>query len=83
MTQKHKRKMRRKDGDFAVSWVRSFGKGRVFYCSLGHEHGVFWHPAVLRHYLDGIQFALGDLPADTKPSASVTKTAKGKAGSTR
>jgi len=27
---------------------------------------------VLKHYLDGIQFALGDLPAPTTPSAKVT-----------
>ncbi|MFH1717827.1 MAG: ThuA domain-containing protein [Planctomycetota bacterium] len=50
-----------------ISWVRDWGKGRVFYCSLGHDNHVFWNAAVLRHYLDGIQFALGDLPVDTKP----------------
>ncbi|MEE8450991.1 MAG: ThuA domain-containing protein [Thermoguttaceae bacterium] len=64
-------KMDRPDDDFAVSWVQRFGKGRVFYCSLGHEHDIFWNRAVLRHYLDGIQFALGDLPVDTTPSAAV------------
>jgi type 1 glutamine amidotransferase len=63
-------KIKRTDGDFAVSWVQSYGKGRVFYCSLGHDHDVFWNPAVLKHYLDGIQFALGDLKADTTPSAT-------------
>ena len=61
------KRIRRKDNDFAVSWVRSYGKGRVFYCSLGHDHPVFWNPAVLKHYCDGIQFALGDLPAETTP----------------
>ena len=50
-----------------ISWVRDWGKGRVFYCSLGHDNHVFWNAGVLRHYLDGIQFALGDLPADTTP----------------
>jgi len=66
-------KMDRPDDDFAVSWVRSYGKGRVFYCSLGHDHDVFWNPAVLRHYLDGIQFALGDLPADMTPTAALPR----------
>jgi len=61
--------IRREDGDFAVSWVRSYGEGRVFYCSLGHRREIFWNPVVLRHYLDGIQFALGDLEADATPSA--------------
>jgi type 1 glutamine amidotransferase/uncharacterized RmlC-like cupin family protein len=50
-----------------ISWVRDWGRGRVFYCSLGHDNHVFWNAAVLRHYLDGIQFALGDLPVDTTP----------------
>ncbi|MHC4541795.1 MAG: ThuA domain-containing protein [Planctomycetota bacterium] len=50
-----------------ISWVRDWGKGRVFYCSLGHDNHIFWKAVVLRHYLDGIQFALGDLPVDTTP----------------
>lgn len=63
----------RKDNDFAISWVKNYGKGRVFYCALGHEHEIFWNPVVLQHYLDGIQFALGDLKADTTPSAKLQK----------
>jgi len=55
------------DADTGISWVKSWGQGRVFYSSLGHNHHVTWTPAVLQHYLDGIQFALGDLPADTTP----------------
>ncbi|MEN6425360.1 MAG: ThuA domain-containing protein [Phycisphaerales bacterium] len=58
----------RDDTDFAMAWVKSYGKGRVFYCALGHEHELFWNPIVLQHYLDGIQFVLGDLTADTAPS---------------
>lgn len=64
--------LKRADNDYAVSWVRAYGKGRVFYCSLGHNESTYWDPAVLRHYLDGIQFALGDLQADTTPSAALT-----------
>ena len=66
----------REDEDFAVSWVRSLGEGRVFYCSLGHRNEIFWNPAILRHYLDGIQFALGDIAADTTPSAKLAKQPK-------
>jgi type 1 glutamine amidotransferase len=54
----------RTDGDFGVSWARHWGDGRVFYCSLGHNHEMYWHPKVLRHYLAGIQWALGDLQAE-------------------
>ncbi len=63
--------IRRDDRDFAISWVREFGKGRVFYCSLGHNHEIFWDPAVLRHYLDGIQYALGDYDVPAEPSAQI------------
>lgn len=54
--------------DVPISWIRGFGKGRVFYCSLGHNHHIFWTTPILQHYLDGIQFALGDIEADTMPS---------------
>lgn len=64
--------LKRADNDYAVSWARAYGTGRVFYCSLGHNESTYWDPAVLRHYLDGIQFALGDLQADTTPSAALT-----------
>jgi len=55
--------------DYPVSWVRSFGRGRVFYTSLGHNLDLFWDARILRHYLDGIQFAMGDLDVDTTPSS--------------
>lgn len=64
-----KKGIKRDDGDFAVSWVRNYGRGRVFYCSLGHRHDIFWNSKVLEHYLAGIQFALGDLPALATPTA--------------
>lgn len=59
----------RADGDYAVAWIRRYGRGRVFYCSLAHHPRVFWDPALLRFYLDATQFVLGDLPAPTTPSA--------------
>jgi type 1 glutamine amidotransferase len=62
----------REDKDNAISWVRDFGDGRVFYCSLGHNNQIFWTAPVLQHYLDGIQFAMGDLAADATPSAQLT-----------
>jgi hypothetical protein len=56
--------IKRTDNDFGVSWARHWEKGRVFYTSIGHNHEMFWHPKVLRHYLAGIQWALGDLEAE-------------------
>ncbi|MGE5609383.1 MAG: ThuA domain-containing protein, partial [Bacillota bacterium] len=60
----------RTDKDFAMTWIKPYGQGRVFYNALGHDHDIFWNPAVLQHWLDGIQFVLGDLPADDTPRKS-------------
>jgi type 1 glutamine amidotransferase len=53
--------------DTGISWIKNWGEGRVFYCSLGHVHDVTWTAPVLEHYLRGIQFALGDLKVDATP----------------
>jgi type 1 glutamine amidotransferase len=55
------------DEDTGTGWIKAWGKGRVFYCSLGHNNEVTWNPPVLQHVLDGIQFAFGDFKVDTKP----------------
>lgn len=59
---------RRDDKTYAVTWIRPYGRGRVFYCSLGHTAAAYTSPAVLKHYLAGIQYGVGDLKAD----ASIT-----------
>ncbi len=61
----------RKDGDFAISWIKTYGKGRVFYCALGHEKHIFYDPLILQHLLDAIQFVLGDLKCDATPSSAL------------
>lgn len=55
------------DMDTGISWVKPVGSGRLFYCSLGHDHAVAWNRAVLEHYLAGIQYAMGDLDVDDSP----------------
>ncbi len=52
---------RRPDKDYAVSWVRAYGKGRVFYTTLGHDAATYWNPVFLQHLLAGVQFSIGDL----------------------
>lgn len=52
----------REDNDYAVSWVKPYVKGRVFYTSLGHAHETIADPRFLKHMLAGIQYAIGDLP---------------------
>lgn len=67
-TNMDKKDIRRTDGDFAVAWLQRYGEGRVFYYSLGHRHEIFWNEAVMQCYLDGIQYAVGDLVCDDTPS---------------
>ncbi|HVE15482.1 MAG TPA: ThuA domain-containing protein, partial [Chthoniobacterales bacterium] len=63
----------RTDNDFPIAWIKKLpGGGRVYYCSLGHNNEIFETPEILRHYLAGIQFALGDLKVDATPSAKLS-----------
>lgn len=59
---------RRTDGDYALSWIRREGRGRVFYEALGHDEHIYAVPVILEHLTAGIQYALGDLPADDSPT---------------
>ena len=54
----------REDKDYPQSWIKSYGKGRVFYSALGHNTGVYSNPLVLKHWLAGLQYALGDIEVD-------------------
>ena len=58
-----------KTNDYPVSWVRSYGKGRIFYSNFGHNKATWWTPYILQHFLDGIQWALGDIdgPSESLP----------------
>jgi type 1 glutamine amidotransferase/HEAT repeat protein len=66
----------RTDNDFPISWIKKEGGGHVFYTSLGHNKDIYFVPQILKHYLDGIQYALGDLPADDLPMASLATIPK-------
>ena len=59
----------RQDNDFALAWVKSCCRGRVFYTSFGHRTELFWNSQILQFYMDAIQFATGDLEAPTAPRA--------------
>jgi type 1 glutamine amidotransferase len=49
-----------KGGDYPQSWERTFGKGRVFYTSLGHRADIWTNDPVFRaHITGGIRWALG------------------------
>ena len=59
-----KGKIRPEENDYPVSWVRPYGKGRVFYTSFGHDTRAWTTEQTLRHIFAGLAFAAGDLEAD-------------------
>lgn len=63
----------RKDDDYAISWIKGYGKGRLFYCSLGHTPEMFFDPKINEFVLAATQFILGDLSADTTPTAELER----------
>lgn len=67
ITNMNKRGTNGPDALYPVTVTRQYGKGRVFYCSLGHREEIYWNPVILEHFLAGIQFALGDLDAPADP----------------
>jgi uncharacterized protein len=65
------------DKDTGITWIKEVGKGRMFYCSLGHNDQIFMTPAILEHYLRGIQFAAGDFPVPMKKAQAQASANKG------
>ena len=54
----------RTDHDYALSWIRPEGKGRLFYEAHGHHERNYAITPFLEHILAGVQYAIGDLKAD-------------------
>jgi type 1 glutamine amidotransferase len=50
-----------------VSWIRRYGRGRVFYVSPSHNAQSYEDPRLLQFYLDGLQYVTGDLKCDDTP----------------
>lgn len=46
-------------GDYPVAWSKYYGKGRVFYTSLGHREDVWANPVYQQHLMGGMRWALG------------------------
>jgi len=59
--------------DLPVAWTRAYGKGRIFYTSLGHHPALFETPEMAKFMLGALQFVLGDLQTDTTPGPQLKK----------
>jgi uncharacterized protein len=62
----------RDDEDYALAWTRSYGRGRVVYCTIGHSPQDFMTPRILEFYLHALQFIMGDLDGTTTPTNRLT-----------
>jgi type 1 glutamine amidotransferase len=62
-----KKGVNRTDKDFAVTWARNYGKGRVFYSSLGHREEVWNRPEIQKMWLEGVKWAMSITPGDATP----------------
>ena len=52
-------RVHRTDHDFAVAWTKMYGKGRVFYSTLGHTTESWDDPDIRTMYFEAIKWALG------------------------
>jgi type 1 glutamine amidotransferase len=59
----------RTDGDFAVMWARTYGKGRVLYNGLGHVEAVWDRKDIQKMWIDQMKWAMGLEPGDATPRA--------------
>jgi len=60
-------KVHRKDSDFAVTWAKMYGKGRVFYSTLGHVEANWDKPEMQKMFLEAIKWAMRLTDADVTP----------------
>jgi uncharacterized protein len=61
---------------YPATWIRNYGKGRVFYTSMGHREDMWTSPQFESLVTGGITWAVGDAKADTTPNiARVTPEA--------
>jgi len=57
----------RTDKDWAVAWIRQYGRGRVFYSTLGHTEQSWTRPKVQRMWLEAVKYCMGLTEADATP----------------
>ncbi len=62
-------RIHRTDHDFAVAWDKTYGKGRVFYSTLGHTQESWSDPDVLKMYFEAIKWVMGMTEGSTAPHA--------------
>jgi glucose dehydrogenase/type 1 glutamine amidotransferase len=65
----------RRDADFPVAWTNSYGKGRVFYSTLGHEEEAWDTKPIQSMYFEALKWAMHADAAPAPPTASLPEGA--------
>ena len=65
-------KIHRADHDFVVTWAKMYGKGRVYYSTLGHPEENWDDPRLQKMYFEAIRWAMRLVDADVTPSPALT-----------
>jgi type 1 glutamine amidotransferase len=60
-------RVHRTDEDFAVTWVHPYGKGRVFYSSLGHREDIWDRPDIQQMWTEAVKWAMAMTQGDATP----------------
>jgi uncharacterized protein len=55
------------DAPFPLTWAKMYGKGRVYYSSLGHDASTWDNPDIQRMWFEAIKWSLGLTEADVTP----------------
>src|SRR2546428_9630074 len=69
-------RVHRKVLDFAVTWAKMYGKGRVYYSTLGHVEQNWDDPRLQKMYLEAIKWAMNLVNAEVTPRPLPTQTGK-------
>ena len=62
----------RTDGDFALAWIRSYGKGRVFYSAFGHFPESFQSPPIRTMLGMALLWLTGEIDVDATPRSGTS-----------
>jgi type 1 glutamine amidotransferase len=66
-------KVHRLDHDFAVTWAKMYGKGRVYYSTLGHPEENWDDPRLQLMYVEAIKWAMGLVETNGTPLPSASR----------
>lgn len=56
-----------------IAWCRSYGKGKVFYTSLGHRDDMWTNPRYQLHLIGAIRWLLGEDKQDATPNPQLSQ----------